>query len=76
MDIESLNNNPRLSELIPLTYSQLVNNIDILKQKNVKSVYSFFGCHELLSLYYEDTNRINLNSNSSDSYHILFYTYQ
>ena len=48
--VERLNKNPELSELIPLTYSMLINNIDISKQKKVKSEYSFLNL-EKLNLY-------------------------
>ena len=37
------NKKPEISDLVPLTYSILVNNIDLAKQKNVKSEYSFLN---------------------------------
>ena len=57
--VERLNKNPELSELIPLTYSMLINNIDISKQKKVKSEYSFLNLEKLVLNFPLDKNFIS-----------------
>jgi hypothetical protein len=57
--VERLNKNPELSELIPLTYSMLINNIDISKQKKVKSEYSFLNLENLVLNFPLDKNFIS-----------------
>ena len=46
--MSQLNKKPEISDLVPLTYSVLVNNIDLAKQKNVKSEYSFLNLEKLV----------------------------
>ena len=46
--MDKLNSKPDISEFIPLTYSMLINNIDLTKQKKVKSEYSFLNLYEIL----------------------------
>ena len=46
---QRLNKKPEISDLVPLTYSMLINNIDINKQKNIKSEYSFLNLEKLVS---------------------------
>ena len=41
--------NMDISELVPLTYSMLINNIDSDKQKKVKSEYTFLNLEILVS---------------------------
>ena len=57
--LESLNSKPRISDLIPLTYSQLINNIDISKQKNVKSEYYFLNLEKLVHEFPLDSSFIS-----------------
>ena len=57
--MNSQNNNPDLSELIPLTYSMLINNIDINKQKNVRSNYSFLNLEKLVNEFSLDNSFIS-----------------
>ena len=60
MNLDKLNKVPQISELVPLTYSMLVNNIDIHKQKKVKSEYSFLNLEKLAIEFPLD---IKLNQN-------------
>uniref|UniRef100_A0A6C0I9S1 Uncharacterized protein n=1 Tax=viral metagenome TaxID=1070528 RepID=A0A6C0I9S1_9ZZZZ len=50
---------PKITEFTPLTYSMLINNIDIAKQKNVKSQYSFLNLEKLVHNFKLDENFIS-----------------
>jgi len=54
-----LNSNPEISEFIPLTYSMLINNIDITKQKKVKSEYFFLNLEKLVQNFKLDSRFIS-----------------
>jgi hypothetical protein len=46
--MEQLNEKPEISSLQLLTYSKLLNNIDHLKEKNIKSTFTFFDLKKLV----------------------------
>jgi len=56
---KDLNTRPDISEFIPLTYSMLINNIDIIKQKKVKSEYSFLNLQKLVENFKLDSHFIS-----------------
>lgn len=55
----NLNITPDFTELIPLTYSMLINNIDYTKQKNVKSEYNFLNLETLVYQFQLDKSFIS-----------------
>jgi len=57
--MDKLNSKPDISEFIPLTYSMLINNIDLTKQKKVKSEYSFLNLEKLVENFKLDSNFIS-----------------
>jgi len=56
MELLSLNENPEISSLHPLTYSRLLNNIDQSKEKNIKSQYTFLNLKKLVQNFKLDIN--------------------
>jgi len=57
--VDRLNKNPEISDLVPLTYSMLINNIDILKERKVKSEYSFLNLEKLVENFGLDKSFIS-----------------
>lgn len=57
--VDKLNKKPDISEFIPLTYSMMINNIDITKQKKVKSEYSFLNLEKLVQEFKLDSRFIS-----------------
>jgi hypothetical protein len=64
--MEKLNKNPEISDLVPLTYSMLINNIDLTKQKNTKSDYSVLNLENLVNEFQLDTSFISKSYYQSD----------
>jgi len=64
--LTNLNTRASNHDLIPLTYNMLVNNIDISKQKNVKSGYSFLNLQRLVEEFRLDSNFISKSYYQSD----------
>ena len=64
--MEKLNKKPEISDLVPLTYSMLINNIDLSKQKNTKSEYSFLNLENLVNEFQLDTSFISKSYYQSD----------
>jgi hypothetical protein len=57
--VDRLNKNPEISDLVTLTYSMLINNIDILKERKVKSEYSFLNLEKLVENFGLDKSFIS-----------------
>ena len=56
-----------ITELVPLTYSMLINNIDLEKQKKIKSEYSFLNLETLVEEFQLDS--VNIPGFFSKSYY-------
>ena len=67
MDI--LNKSPKISLLTPTIYSMLVNNIDINKEKNIKSIYNFLNLQNLSTDFSLDSIENNTTGFISKSYY-------
>jgi len=57
--VDRLNKKPEISDIVPLTYSMLINNIDILKEKKVKSEYNFLNLETLVNNFQLDKSFIS-----------------
>jgi hypothetical protein len=60
-----LNKNPKISQFYPQTYSMVVNNIDFLKERKIKSEYSFLDLQKLLEQF-----KLDIEFNEKDG---LYY---
>ena len=47
-EVEKINRNPKISDLIPLTYNMLINSIDISKREHKTSTYDFLDLDKLV----------------------------
>jgi hypothetical protein len=58
-EIKSLINNPKFSELVPITYNMFINAIDLSKTEHKTSTYDFIDLEKLVSSLKLDNNFIS-----------------